>query len=87
MRSFPPCDLQLYILTNCSHLRNSLGGKKEKEKKKGLFLILSVLDFGLGTNHKPLVNKHLRFPLSSSRGGGTWQTREDKMSSDSFQQN
>lgn len=51
-------------------------------------MILSALVFGLGTNTVSLAIKHSQFPFSSSTGGGTWQTtREDKMRSNTFQQN
>lgn len=85
MRSLPPCDLQLYIFINYCHLKGSF--EKEKKKKR-LLMILSALVFGLGTNTVSLAIKHSQFPFSSSTGGGTWQTtREDRMRSNTFQQN
>lgn len=57
MRSLPPCDLQLYILINCFHLKGSFG--KKKKEKKGSWWFYQFWYLALGpTMYFQLLNIH-----------------------------
>lgn len=93
IESMRPCrhEITSSLWSSALHIYQLLPFKRflwKGKKKKRLLMILSALVFGLGTNTVSLAIKHSQFPFSSSTGGGTWQTtREDKMRSNTFQQN